>query len=119
MIKTTATITFLYVVALSAALYFWMGSAAAFSCFIGGMIMIANVGGLYFAWSRVFANRSLGLTILAIVSKYILFGVVFWALAQTPWLHPVGLVIGLSTLVIAILSMTASKSFARKSPSKH
>lgn len=118
MIKTTALITFLYVLALSAALYFWMGSAAAISCFVGGIIMVANVGGLYFAWSRIFANSSIGLTLIAIVSKYILFGLLFWALAKTPWVHPVGLIIGLSTLVIAILSMTASKSFARKSPSK-
>lgn len=114
MIKLTAGLLLFYVLIMSILLYFTMGSAAAISCLAGGMLMLVNLSGLYFIWSRAFAKKSIALAVVAIVIKYLGLGYIFWSLSNSNWLHPTSFILGLTSLLLAILSMTVVKSFVRK-----
>ncbi len=118
MIKLAAGLLLLYVLVISVLLNFMIGTEAAFSCIAGGLIMLVNLLGLYYVWSRIFAKKSIGLAIFIIVLKYLGLGYIFWSLSSSNWLHPTGFVLGLATVFLAILSMTVVKSFVRKPLSK-
>lgn len=113
MIKTTAQILFGYTVLLSVVLFFTSGQDSALSCFFGGLIMLVNLLGIYFLWHLVFSKKSIALAVFVIIFKYLILGVLLWNLAKVSWMKPVGLILGLSTLVFAILSTTLLKSFVK------
>ena len=115
MIKLSATLMVFYSLALSAALFFTSGYSAAISCLAGGFLMLINLLGLSFLWGWIFSGKSTWLATLMILFKYLVLGLLLWALSKSAWLHPVGFVFGLSTLILSILSMTAIKSFVKKS----
>lgn len=114
MIKLTARFLIVYIVLASVALYFSLGTPAAYSCLAGGGLMLLDLGGFYLAWQLYFRKKSIALMVLVIIFKYFVLALVFWSLTKVSWIHPFGFVIGISTLVLAILSMTVAKSFARK-----
>ena len=114
MIKLTAGLLLFYILIISTLLYFSIGLAAAMSCLAGGMLMLINLTGLYFIWSRAFAKKSIALAVVAIVVKYLGLGYIFWSLSKSNWLHPASFILGLTSLLLAILSMTVVKSFVRK-----
>ncbi len=116
MIKLTAITLGAYVVFLSTLLWVFSSYQAALSCLCGGILMLVNLLGLYFVWSRIFAKKSIALAVFAILIKYVVLGYLFLALSKSDWLNPVGFILGLSTLLLAILSMTVVKSFVRKAP---
>ena len=116
MIKLTAALIVVFSLMLSAPLYYYQGSAASISCIIGGALMLVNLVGLYVVWDRIFAKKSIAIAVLGILVKYVVLGYMFWSLSSSTWLHPLGFVLGLSTLLFAILSMTVIKSFVRKTP---
>src|SRR3989338_1701957 len=115
MIKLTALLLILFTGVCAVVLFIKLGPAAANSCLLGGLIMLLNLLGFYYTWRLVFKKKSAFLAALIIGFKYILIGLLLWQMSLIEWLHPGGLIIGLSSLVIAILSMTAIPSFVRKS----
>ena len=114
MIKLTARLLAVFIILASVILYFSIGLPAANSCLAGGGIMLVDLGGFYYAWQLYFRKKSITLMVLVIMFKYSLLGLVFWRLTKVSWIDPIGFVIGISTLVLAILSMTLTKNFARK-----
>ncbi len=116
MIKLTAAMLVFFLILISATLQYFLGFRAALSCIAGGMIMLVNLFGLYVVWTRIFAKKSVAIAVLGILVKYAVLGYFFWAMSNSSWIHPLGFVLGLSTLLFAILSMTVVKSFVRKTP---
>ncbi len=77
--------------------------------------MLINLLGLSFVWGQIFSKKSTGLAVLTILLKYLGLGLLLWAFSGSKWIEPIGFILGLSTLILSILSMTAVKSFVRKS----
>ncbi len=115
MIRLSAALIFVFTVTIATFLSFYFGNAAAVSCLVGGSLMLVNLLGLSFVWGRVFSKKSVSLAALVMILKYIILGIILWMFSKSAWIHPLGFILGLSTLILAILSMTAYKSFVRKS----
>ena len=113
MIKLIAISLIVYTNLISALLFFTHGQAVALSCLIGGGIMLLNLLGIYLLWHLIFSKKSIALAVFVIIFKYLILGVVLWNLSSISWLKPLGLVAGLSTLVLAILSATLMKGFVK------
>jgi hypothetical protein len=113
MIKSIALFIVFYTTAFCLAFLFYSHYESAASCALGGVIMLVNLLGLTFLWYLVFSKKSIALAVFVIIFKYLILGFILWKLADVSWMKPVGLVIGLSTLVLAILSATMMKSFVK------
>ena len=114
MIKQAAALVFFYGFAFAAALWFFFSHDAGISCAAGSGIMLLNLISFFITWKLVLARRSMALTAMVIITKYSILGLIFWRLTSATWIQPMGFVVGISTLLLAILSMTVLKSFARK-----
>lgn len=84
------------------------------SVLIGGSIMLLNLGGLTFLWGLIFSKKSIALAVFTIIFKYVILGLILWNLGSVTWLQPIGLVLGLSSLLFAALAAVAMKSLTRK-----
>lgn len=113
MIKFTAQWLFIFTLIIASVLYFTLGNEVAYSCLFGGGIMLANLFGIYLLWFLVFSKKSIALAVFVIIFKYLILGAVLWNLTSIPWMRPIGLLLGFSTLLIAILSATLMKSFVK------
>ena len=84
------------------------------SLLIGSAISIGNLLGLYFIWKLIFSKKNVALAALAIIFKYFVLGLILWKMASIQELNPIGLVLGLGTLVVAVLLATAQKALLKK-----
>jgi hypothetical protein len=84
------------------------------SVLIGSAISLGNLLGLYFIWSLIFSKKNVALAAFAIIFKYVVLGLILWKMASIQELNPIGLVLGLGTLVVAVLLATAQKAFFKK-----
>lgn len=84
------------------------------SVLIGSAISIGNLLGLYFIWKLIFSKKNVALAALAIIFKYVVLGLILWKMASIQELNPIGLVLGLGTLVVAVLLATAQKALFKK-----
>lgn len=84
------------------------------SVLIGSAISIGNLLGLYFIWKLIFSKKNVALAALAIIFKYVVLGLILWKMASIQELNPIGLVLGLGTLVVAVLLATAQKALLKK-----
>ncbi|MFZ3230099.1 MAG: hypothetical protein WA160_07835 [Pseudobdellovibrio sp.] len=118
MIKLAAIYMIIYTLLGSIVLMLFADRETAISCAIGGFIMLINLIGIYLLWQVVFTKKSIALAVVIIILKYLILGFVLWYLAQVSYIRPIGLVVGLSTLVLAILSTTLTKSFVKNNEIK-
>jgi hypothetical protein len=81
---------------------------------IGSAISIGNLLGLYFIWKLIFSKKNVALAALAIIFKYVVLGLILWKMASIQELNPIGLVLGLGILVVAVLLATAQKALFKK-----
>lgn len=119
MIKLTAVFMVAYTLVLAAGSYFtWSfdgrGLSMAASVLLGGGIMLFNLGGLTFLWSLIFSKKSIALAVFTIIFKYVILGLILWNLGSVTWLQPIGLVLGLSSLLFAALAAVAVRSLTQK-----
>lgn len=84
------------------------------SVLIGTAVSIGNLLGLYFIWKLIFSKKNVALAALAIIFKYVVLGLILWKMASIQELNPIGLVLGLGTLVVAVLLATAQKVLSEK-----
>ena len=84
------------------------------SVLIGSAISIGNLLGLYFIWKLIFSKKNVALAALAIIFKYVVLGLILWKMSLIQELNPIGLVLGLGTLVVAVLLATAQKALLKK-----
>jgi hypothetical protein len=83
---------------------------------LGGLVIIANFNVLQHTIRRAFpADGVMQKRRLSIIVKYYLrllgLGVLIFILVSMQWVHPVGLAIGLSTVVISICSFGIFRAF--------
>jgi hypothetical protein len=91
----------------------YLDSGFSISLLIGGLLMLVNLLGLAFIWRLIFSKKSIALAVVVIIFKYVILGTVLWSFASHKWLKPLGLVVGLGSLIFAILLATIIKSFTK------
>jgi hypothetical protein len=75
----------------------------AFSYAAGVLIVMFNVGTLYFVWSRALQKKLIALALGIIVFKYAILGLIIYRLLQTEWLNAIWFCVGLGSLILASL----------------
>lgn len=107
---------------LSSGSYFFFSSALTFGIIAGGFTAIVNLHFFQNTIRGAFSTENEGnirksLLLIKVFLRLIALGVVLYFLVVSLWVHPVGLAIGLSTVVISILSFgisSATKQMTRE-----
>ena len=108
--STLKTLNWLILLALSLLSYFFMSPPWTTGVIAGGLITIANFGLLQHTIKGVFSSEKIEKTVkLTIVAKYyfrlLALGVILFILITGGWVDPVGLAVGLSTVVFSIVGV--------------
>lgn len=111
MIKNIALILSIYTVAAVAIIYKFWGLEQAIGTFVGGLLMFVNVLSLSYLWKLIISKKSIALAIVVIIFKYLILGMILWGLASSVLLKVEGFLIGIVSLVFAILIANLQKSF--------
>ena len=95
---------------LASASFFLMSSSFTLGIILGGLIIIVNFNVLQHTIRCAFSSEGfIGRKKRSVIMKYYLrlaaIGVLIYFLITQGWVHPVGLTIGLSTVVISIFSL--------------
>ncbi len=114
MIKLTAVLVLVFTAVGAAVFQVTSDGVAAVSCITGGLFIFVNLLSLAWVWGHVLARKSIALAYLAILLKYLVLAYLFWYFSKSGWIQPKGFILGLSTLIFAILSMTVIRIFVRK-----
>lgn len=104
MIKIVANASILFGLFLAGVCFFVLGVEQAFSCLLGSAMMLINLLGLWILWTFIFSKKSIALAVLVIIFKYLILGLILWNLNQIQWMRPVGFIIGLSSLLLGVIS---------------
>lgn len=101
---------------LSSFSYFVFNSMLAAGVVFGGLVAIASFGAMQRTVRRAFAidrteNRKKGLIIVRVFLRLFLLGAVLYILITKVKIDPVGLAIGLSTVVLGIVSLGVSQAW--------
>jgi hypothetical protein len=120
--RTLKTANWLILLTLSLLSFFLMSSSWTMGVILGGLISIANLGLLQHTVRGVFSSRQIDKTAkVTIVAKYyfrlLALGVILFVLITRGWVDPVGLALGLSTVVFGIVGIgirMALKTSARE-----
>ncbi|MBC7742757.1 MAG: hypothetical protein H7061_11195 [Bdellovibrionaceae bacterium] len=114
MINVVALATLFWALILATVSFMFLGSSATYSCILGSAIMLINLIGIWFFMKLVFLKKSIALVVGAIIFKYLILGMILWNLAKYQWLQPLGFTIGLSSLLLAVVSSVFYKKFFMK-----
>lgn len=77
------------------------GAAASFA--VGSGLIFANVAVLAFVWFFVIQKKLIALSLMIIVFKYAILGVIIYKLLSYEWLNKGWLCVGLGSLVVTTL----------------
>lgn len=105
----TAAAIFLYTILFSIILLILRSKISATNCLIAGGIMFGNFLMISILWRIIFKKKSIALAVLIIIFKYLILGIILWNLSSWIMIDPIGLIIGFSSLLIAILTVTLLK----------
>ncbi|AGH94228.1 hypothetical protein [Pseudobdellovibrio exovorus] len=114
MIKNTAVSMVLYTLLAAGLGYYLYGPDQAFSIATGGVIMLLTLMSFVIVFAVVFYKKLIALAVFVIILKYVILGLILWNLSSAKWLKPIGLIIGLASLLIAILVATFMKSVSKE-----
>lgn len=114
MIKNTAISMVLYTLLAAGLGYYLYGSNQALSIVTGGVIMLLTLMSFVVIFAVVFYKKLIALAVFVIILKYVILGLILWNLSSAKWLEPIGLVVGLASLLIAILVATFIKSVSKE-----
>lgn len=95
---------------LSSISFFFCGSSFTLGVILGGLIIMANFGMLQhtvrsaFSSQGVMKNKKMAI-IAWFYFRLAILGIIIYMLIASRWVNPVGLVIGLSVVVISIISL--------------
>ena len=106
--KEIKTLNWLILLALGLASYFLMSSTFTLGIILGGLIIIANSNVLQNTIVSAFgSDGAVKSSKKVIIAKYYfrlaVAGVIIYILITNAWVNPIGLTIGLSTVVISII----------------
>lgn len=114
MIKYLALSIILYSLVASVAGYFWVSPSFSLSSLIGGLTILVNLLTLAFFWSRVFEKKSIALSLILIIFKYLILGLVLWSFASIRGLSPIGFCVGMGSLIFALMASLIFNRYAKK-----
>ena len=108
--KTLSTLNWVILLLLGVASYWLMSETFSMGIILGGLIIIANFHLFQSTIRQSFSSSGvLRGKKAAIVAKYyvrlVVVGILIYFLITRQWVHPVGLVIGLSLVVISIVGL--------------
>lgn len=114
--STLRTVNWVILFALSLLSYLLMSSPWTTGVILGGLITIANFSLLQHTIKGVFSSGKLEKTVkITIVAKYYFrllgLGVILFILITRGWVDPVGLAVGLSTVVFSIVGVGIRLAF--------
>ncbi len=104
MIKLVAVSTLASSLLLMFACYSFIGINSALSSATGSGVMLVNLFGIWLCWKLVFFKKSIALAVLVIIFKYLILGLILWNFTKYQWLQPVGFIIGISSLLLGMIS---------------
>ncbi len=111
MIKNIAIILCIYTVLAASLIYKFWGIEQAVATLIGGLLMFVNVISLSYLWKLIISKKSIALVIVVIIFKYLILGMILWGLTSGVWLKVEGFLVGIVSLIFAILIANLQKSF--------
>lgn len=108
LVKILRTQNWIILMILGSASFFFMSSPFTLGIILGGLIIIANFNVLQHTIRCAFSSEGLlGAKKMSIILKYYLrlavIGILLYFLITEKWVNPVGLAIGLSTVMISIV----------------
>lgn len=108
LVKILRTQNWIILMILGSASFFFMSSPFTLGIILGGLIIIANFNVLQHTIRCAFSSEGLlGAKKMSIILKYYLrlavIGILLYFLITERWVNPVGLAIGLSTVMISIV----------------
>ncbi len=80
-----------------------LGKDGAVSYAIGSSLIFFNVAALGFVWFHVIQKKLIALSLMIIVFKYAILGVIIYKLLSLPWVQQGWLCVGLGSLLISTL----------------
>jgi len=108
--KILKTLNWVILLLLSSASFFFMGNGFTAGVVMGGFLIIANFNLLQRTITRAFSPSGVfGANKGAVVGKYYLrmavLGLLIYLLISQSWINPVGLAVGLSVVVVSIVTL--------------
>ena len=102
------TLNWIVLLILSNISFFLMNNYLTLGIILGGLIIITNFNVLQYSLRRAFPSKgAMNARKLPIIAKYyfrlLLLGAIIYLLIVHEWVDPVGLAVGLSTVVISIV----------------
>jgi hypothetical protein len=92
-----------------------MGNSLTLGIILGGLVIIVNFNILQHTIHRAFSPEGRMTGKMAVIFKYYMrlfaLGIIIYVLITHGWVDPVGLAIGLSTVVISIISFGISRAW--------
>ena len=113
--KDLSTRNWLILLFLSSSSFFMMSNSLTLGVILGGLVIIVNFNILQRTICRAFSPEGIMTDKITVILKYYLrllaLGVIIYVLITKGWVDPVGLAIGLSTVVISIVSFGISRAW--------
>ncbi|MBK9324675.1 MAG: hypothetical protein IPM97_17305 [Bdellovibrionaceae bacterium] len=95
-------------------LFYFGPRHSAESFFSGGLLIAINFIFLGFAWNLVFRKKLVALSVLIIVFKYAILGVIIYQLVKQTWLLPFWFAAGVASMMIASLIFATTAGFFKE-----
>ena len=113
--RDLSTRNWLILLFLSSISFFVMSNSLTLGVILGGLVIIVNFNILQRTICRAFSSERIMTGKITVILKYYLrllaLGVIIYVLITKGWVDPVGLAIGLSTVVISIVSFGISRAW--------
>jgi len=113
--RDLSTRNWLILLFLSSISFFVMSNSLTLGVILGGLVIIVNFNILQRTICRSFSPEGIMTHKITVILKYYLrllaLGVIIYVLITKGWVDPVGLAIGLSTVVISIVSFGISRAW--------
>ncbi|RYZ88882.1 MAG: hypothetical protein EOP06_10195 [Proteobacteria bacterium] len=94
----------LSILAIATALMFIFGARHAVQSYLsGGLLITGNFILLGLGWKMVFSKKLIALSVLIIVFKYAILGVIIYLLVKQSWLLPFWFAAGITSIMMAAL----------------
>jgi len=113
--RNLSTRNWLTLFLMSSVSFFVMSSSLTLGIILGGLVIICNFNILQHTIHRAFSPEGIMTGKIAVILKYYMrllaLGIIIYVLITRGWVDPIGLGIGLSTVVISIVSFGISRAW--------
>jgi len=103
-IKHISASIIIYTTGASLVVYKYLNAEYSLSVIGGGAFMLFNFFGLAFFWWLIFSKKSVAWPVFGMIIKYLFLVALLWSLSQALWLKPLGFILGMFSLLFAIVS---------------